>query len=38
MASTLYMSKSPAVRYASGAMLYFAQGIPKGLLHIAMPA
>ena len=38
MASTLYMSKSPAVRYASGAALYFAQGIPKGLLHIAMPA
>jgi PAT family beta-lactamase induction signal transducer AmpG len=38
MASTLYMSKSPAVRYASGALLYFAQGIPKGLLHIAMPA
>ncbi|MDH4164992.1 MAG: MFS transporter [Gammaproteobacteria bacterium] len=38
MASTLYMSRSPAVRYASGAALYFAQGIPKGLLHIAMPA
>ena len=38
MASTLYMSESPAVRYASGAALYFAQGIPKGLLHIAMPA
>ena len=38
MASTLYMSGSPAVRYASGAGLYFAQGIPKGLLHIAMPA
>jgi MFS transporter, PAT family, beta-lactamase induction signal transducer AmpG len=38
VASTLYMSGSPAVRYASGAALYFAQGIPKGLLHIAMPA
>jgi PAT family beta-lactamase induction signal transducer AmpG len=38
MASALYMSGSPAVRYASGAALYFAQGIPKGLLHIAMPA
>jgi MFS transporter, PAT family, beta-lactamase induction signal transducer AmpG len=38
MASTLYMSRSAAVRYASGAGLYFAQGIPKGLLHIAMPA
>lgn len=32
------MSRSPAVRYASGAAFYFAQGIPKGLLHIAMPA
>jgi MFS transporter, PAT family, beta-lactamase induction signal transducer AmpG len=38
MSSTLCMSGSPAVRYASGAALYFAQGIPKGLLHIAMPA
>ena len=38
MASTLYMSRSPAVRYASSAALYFAQGIPKGLLHIAIPA
>jgi MFS transporter, PAT family, beta-lactamase induction signal transducer AmpG len=38
MASALYMSGSPVVRYASGAALYFAQGIPKGLLHIAMPA
>jgi MFS family permease len=34
----LFMSRSAAVRYASGAGLYFAQGIPKGLLHIAMPA
>ena len=38
MNSDLYLSKSAHVRYASGAMLYFAQGIPKGLLHIAMPA
>jgi PAT family beta-lactamase induction signal transducer AmpG len=34
----LFMSRSAAVRYASGAGLYFAQGIPKGLLHIAIPA
>jgi PAT family beta-lactamase induction signal transducer AmpG len=38
MASKLYMSKSPAVRYASGAALYFAQGIPRGLLSISIPA
>ena len=35
---TLYLSESSAVRYASGASLYFAQGIPKGLLSVAMPA
>lgn len=34
----LFMSRSATVRYASGAGLYFAQGIPKGLLHIAVPA
>lgn len=38
MRANLYLSKSPAVRYASGALLYFAQGIPQGLLGIAMPA
>jgi PAT family beta-lactamase induction signal transducer AmpG len=38
MSSTLYLSRSPAIRYASGASLYFAQGIPKGLLSVAMPA
>lgn len=34
----MYLSRSEALRYGSCAMLYFAQGIPKGLLNIAMPA
>ena len=34
----LYLSHSPRLRYATGALAYFAQGIPKGLLHIAIPA
>ena len=38
MSTTLYLSRSAAIRYASGASLYFAQGIPKGLLSVAMPA
>lgn len=38
MGSHLYLSNSPGIRYASGALLYFAQGIPQGLLGIAMPA
>jgi len=29
---------SPRVRYVTGAMMYFAQGIPQGLLGIAIPA
>jgi PAT family beta-lactamase induction signal transducer AmpG len=33
-----YLSTSPRTRYAVGALAYFAQGIPKGLLHIALPA
>ena len=32
------LSSSPRTRYATGALAYFAQGIPKGLLHIALPA
>ncbi|MEJ2384416.1 MAG: MFS transporter [Xanthomonadales bacterium] len=32
------MSTSAAVRYSTGALAYFAQGIPMGLLHIALPA
>ncbi len=35
---TWFMSSSARVRYATGALAYFAQGIPMGLLHIALPA
>lgn len=34
----LYLSHSPRMRYLTGALAYFAQGIPMGLLHIALPA
>ena len=34
----MHLSKSEGLRYATCASLYFAQGIPKGLLNIAMPA
>jgi PAT family beta-lactamase induction signal transducer AmpG len=33
-----FLSSSPKVRYSTGALAYFAQGIPMGLLHIALPA
>ena len=33
-----YLSTSSRTRYITGALAYFAQGIPKGLLHIALPA
>ena len=33
-----YLSHSPRTRYTTGALAYFAQGIPMGLLHIALPA
>ena len=33
-----YLATSARTRYATGALAYFAQGIPKGLLHIALPA
>jgi PAT family beta-lactamase induction signal transducer AmpG len=33
-----FLSDSHRVRYVTGALAYFAQGIPKGLLHIALPA
>jgi PAT family beta-lactamase induction signal transducer AmpG len=33
-----FLSDSPRTRYVLGALAYFAQGIPKGLLHIALPA
>ena len=29
---------SSRIRYFTGAMMYFAQGIPRGLLSIAIPA
>ena len=38
MTFNVYLSNSSKIRYASAAMLYFAQGIPQGLLGIAMPA
>jgi PAT family beta-lactamase induction signal transducer AmpG len=38
MATKFVLADSPRVRYATGAMMYFAQGIPAGLLHIALPA
>lgn len=33
-----FMSTSPRVRYSIGVIACFAQGIPMGLLHIALPA
>ena len=33
-----FLSSSPLTRYSTGALAYFAQGLPKGLLHIALPA
>ncbi len=33
-----FLSGSAKTRYATGALAYFAQGIPMGLLHIALPA
>ena len=33
-----FLSSSAHLRYFTGALTYFAQGIPKGLLHIALPA
>jgi PAT family beta-lactamase induction signal transducer AmpG len=33
-----FLSSSSKVRYSTGALAYFAQGIPMGLLHIALPA
>ncbi|MGB5487737.1 MAG: MFS transporter [Lysobacterales bacterium] len=35
---TLTLLESPRIRYLTGAMMYFAQGIPYGLLSIAIPA
>jgi PAT family beta-lactamase induction signal transducer AmpG len=33
-----FLSTSAKTRYSTGALAYFAQGIPMGLLHIALPA
>jgi len=38
MAGTFVLSDDPRVRFATGAIMYFAQGIPQGLLSIAIPA
>ena len=38
MTATFVLEASPRVRFATGAMMYFAQGIPYGLLSIAIPA
>jgi PAT family beta-lactamase induction signal transducer AmpG len=32
------LDRNPRARYFTGALAYFAQGIPMGLLHIALPA
>ena len=34
----MHLSGSSSLRYCTCGLLYFAQGIPKGLLNIAMPA
>jgi PAT family beta-lactamase induction signal transducer AmpG len=34
----LFLSNSSKTRYSTGALAYFAQGIPMGLLHISLPA
>ena len=38
MANTLILSDSSRARYATGSFMYFSQGIPAGLLGIAIPA
>jgi len=38
MPATLVLAERSLVRYATGSMMYFAQGIPQGLLSIAIPA
>ena len=38
MKRSLVLLESSRVRYATGTMMYFAQGIPYGLLHITIPA
>ena len=38
MSGAFVLSDSSRVRYATGSFMYFAQGIPQGLLGIAIPA
>jgi PAT family beta-lactamase induction signal transducer AmpG len=38
MPASLVLAHNARVRYATGSIMYFAQGIPKGLLSIAIPA
>jgi PAT family beta-lactamase induction signal transducer AmpG len=38
MSGSLVLSNNSRVRYATGSFMYFAQGIPQGLLGIAIPA
>ena len=38
MTARFVLANNPRLRYATGAMMYFAQGIPQGLLGIAIPA
>jgi PAT family beta-lactamase induction signal transducer AmpG len=38
MPNSFILIKNPTARYAVGALMYFAQGIPQGLLAIALPA
>ena len=38
MVAKFVLADSSRIRYATGAMMYFAQGIPAGLLSIAIPA
>lgn len=38
MALNLVLANSSRVRYATGSTMYFAQGIPQGLMGIAIPA
>ena len=38
MTPRLILADSPWTRYATGSLMYFAQGIPTGLVQIAIPA
>jgi PAT family beta-lactamase induction signal transducer AmpG len=38
MANIFILTDSSRIRYATGTMMYFAQGIPQGLLSITIPA